>query len=373
MNTNEKIVGVWHRPNVSGKETDLAGLCAVLDQFHSAGINTVFLETFYHGKAVFRTDKVKYHDAVAAFSYGEHPDYATAFVLEAKKRGIGVHAWVQDFYIGVDEDVPLARDHQDWLLVNQSGSIRHTTEGQGFGGYIFLDPANPEVRAFLIGLYDELLTRLPAICGLNLDYIRYPVSVMEEDTDTGYTWISMKPFADRYGLALRDENDRAAFREQILEKDLCEAWRYYRSEYVTAFVRQVRELVNTKHPQKRISTAVFPEVEQTYQLKKQNFRVWVDSGYIDIVTPMVYFYEASQIFDAVKQLKTMCSNACCCTGLYTTYHNQSTQILAEHIAASDSAGADGVVFFDSAKTFFQASEDYMTYLSGAYGNNEIEK
>ena len=370
MNRNAKIVGVWHRPNVSGKETDLASLCAVLDQFRTAGINTVFLETFYHGKTVFKTDKVRYNDTVAAFEYGDYPDYATAFVLEAEKRGIGVHAWVQDFYVGVDESTPLISDHQNWLLVNQSGSIRHTTEGQGFGGYIFLDPANPEVSAFLIDLYDELLTRLPAIRGLNLDYIRYPVSAIEENTDTGYTAIAMQAFADKYGLEIKDERARACFHAQIVAKGLSDAWIFHRSEYITAFVHQVRKMVKEKHPGKLISTAVFPDVEQTYQLKKQNFKVWIDSGCIDIVTPMVYFYEASQISDSVKRLKAMCGDACCCTGLYTTYHNQSTQTLAEHVAASNGAGADGVVFFDSAKTFFQASEDYMGYLTEAFGKNE---
>ncbi|MBE6925641.1 MAG: hypothetical protein E7461_02245 [Ruminococcaceae bacterium] len=370
MNKNEKIVGVWHRPNVSGKETDLVSLCAVLDRFRSAGINTVFLETFYHGKTVFRTDKVRYNDTVASFVYGDYPDYATAFVVEAEKRGIGVHAWVQDFYIGVDEKTPLVTDHEDWLLTNQRGSIRHTTEGQGFGGYIFLDPANPEVGTFLTDFYDELLTKLPAIKGLNLDYIRYPVSVFEENTDTGYTRIAMESFAEKNGLTIKADDSREAFRRQIEEKGLEDAWTFHRSEYVTAFVRQVRQMVSSKHPGKLISTAVFPEVEQTYQLKKQNFRVWVDSGYIDIVTPMVYFYEASQIRDAVERLKAICSSARCCTGLYTTYHNQSTEALAEHIAASDKAGADGVVFFDSAKTFFQASEDYTAYLSAVFGESK---
>jgi uncharacterized lipoprotein YddW (UPF0748 family) len=370
MNTTEKIVGLWHRPNVSGKETDLAGLCAVLDMFRSAGINTVFLETFYHGKTVFRTDKVSYNDKLSSFTYGDYPDYATAFVLEAEKRGIGVHAWVQDFYIGVDENTALVCDHSDWLLVNQWGSIRHTTEGQGFGGYIFMDPANPEVKAFLVSLYDELLTRLPAIRGLNLDYIRYPVSEFAENTDTGYTRITMDAFAKSAGFTVDCENSREDFRAQIESRALLDAWIFHRSEYITEFVRQVREMVTQNHPGKVISTAVFPEVEQTYQLKKQNFKAWVDSGYIDIVTPMVYFYEAGQIHDAVKRLKKICSNAHCCTGLYTTYHNQSAEALGQHMAASESAGADGVVFFDSAKTFFQAAEDYAGYLRGVFGKNE---
>ena len=51
--------GVWHRPNVTGTETDLAGICNVLDTFRKTGINLVFLETFYHGMTVFRSSMVR--------------------------------------------------------------------------------------------------------------------------------------------------------------------------------------------------------------------------------------------------------------------------------------------------------------------------
>ncbi|MBO6365833.1 family 10 glycosylhydrolase, partial [Enterococcus faecalis] len=146
------IRGIWHRPNVGKNETNLAELCQVIDRFADAGINTVFLETFYHGKAVFKTEKVPYHTGLREYSYGDYPDYLTAFVTEADKRGIKVHAWVRDFYVGFLEDFEFVVDHRDWLLINQAGGIRHTTEGQGFGGYIFLDPANPAVREFLVDL-----------------------------------------------------------------------------------------------------------------------------------------------------------------------------------------------------------------------------
>ena len=35
--------GVWHRPNITGTETNLAGIRAVLDVFQETGINLVFL------------------------------------------------------------------------------------------------------------------------------------------------------------------------------------------------------------------------------------------------------------------------------------------------------------------------------------------
>lgn len=361
------LKGIWHRPNVGKNETNLAELCQVIDRFARAGINTVFLETFYHGKAVFKTEKAPYHTGLREYSYGDYPDYLTAFVTEADKRGIKVHAWVQDFYVGFLEDFEFVVNHQSWLLINQHGGIRHTTEGQGFGGYIFLDPANPEVRAFLVDLYDELLTKFPLIAGINLDYIRYPISELEEDTDTGYTELCMEEFAKKQNLTLDPSRKREDLVEQIKEKDLLAQWTAHRAYYITWFVRSVCEMIHQKHPGKIASTAVFSELAAAYRMKKQTISVWLEKKYIDMVTPMVYFYEADKVFEAVKGMKAMCNGIHCYTGLYTTYHDQSSTELAEHIAASERAGAEGFVLFDSNKTFFEAKENYEDFLAELSG------
>lgn len=363
----KQILGVWHRPNSGEKEGTLEGLCSVLDEFYAAGINLVFLETFYHGMSVMRSELVPYSEKLRDFTYGNYPDYLTAFVTEAKKRGIEVHAWVQDFYVGVDEDTPLVRDHADWMLFNQHGEMRHTTEGQGFGGYLFLDPSSPDVREFLGRLYDEILTKVPDLSGLNLDYIRYPVSDFLQNTDTGYTERSMLAFAERFGLTLARENMREDLVRQIRESDLLDRWIAYRSDFVSDFVKQIRDMLNERHPGKLISTAVFPEISQSYNLKKQNIGYWLDNRYIDMVTPMVHFYEGAKVYEAVKNLKSMCGDVRCYAGLYTTYHSQTIDELSSHIKASEDAGAEGVVLFDSAKTFYENKEDYLGFLSERFG------
>ena len=242
------------------------------------------------------------------------------------------------------------------------------TEGQGFGGYIFLDPANEEVREFLISLYDELLTNHPSIKGLNLDYIRYPISEISEGTDTGYTQISMQEFAEKQGIALEGDDVISSLNQKIKECGLAEAWTAHRAAYVTEFVKQVHDMVKDKHNDKLISTAVFAEIGQTYELKKQNIKAWLDNGYVDFVTPMVYFYEADQIFESVSKMKSICNGIECYTGLYTTYHKQTVNELDEHIKASERAGANGFVLFDAAKTFFEATEDYKGFLNTKYAD-----
>ena len=365
----KNVIGVWHRPNSGEREDTLEGLCGVLDEFQAAGINLVFLESFYHGKVVYRSELIPYSTRLGGFTYGDYPDYLSAFVAEAKKRNIDVHAWVQDFYIGVDEDAELVKKYSDWLLVNQHGGIRHTTEGHGFGGYLFFDPSRDEVRDFLKRAYDELLTKIPDLKGLNLDYIRYPVSDFNENTDTGYTEHSMLGFAKRCGLSLGSDNMREELNSLIREKGLLDEWIAYRAEFISDFVKSIRDMLNDKHPGKLISTAVFPEVNQSYMLKKQNIKLWLDSNYINMATPMVHFYEADKVYEAVKNLKSMCGDISCYTGLYTTYHNQTLTELADHIKASADGGAEGFVLFDSAKTFYEATVDYLGFLSERYGNS----
>ncbi len=359
--------GVWHRPNSSGRETNLAGLCSVLDQMAMAGINMVFLETFYHGMTVFKTNLVPYYTGFEKYDYGEYPDYLTAFAAEAKKRGIEVHAWVESFYIGVKEDTPLVKYFPDWLLINESGKIRHTTEGADLGGYIFLDPANADAREYLLKFYDELLTKVPDVCGLNLDYIRYPVSDFYSGTDTGYTDVSMSGFAKKHGLTINESNKYQDFKAQIRERSLVGEWTDYRAAQVTAFVSEVSEMVNKKHRDSIISVAVHPDINNAYNQKKQDFITWVEKGYIDVVTPMVYYYSASQISSALSEMLPKFDGVYCYSGLYTTYHNQSTDELEAHINASDNAGADGFVLFESVKTFFTPKYDYSGFLFDTFG------
>ena len=355
--------GVWHRPNASGRETTLEGLCSVLDEMATAGINMVFLETFYHGMTVYKTNLVPYYTGFDKFDYGEYPDYLTAFATEAQKRGIEVHAWVESFYLGISEDATLVKYFPEWLLKNEQGSIRHKTEGASLGGYIFLDPANADACAYLVKLYDEMLKKVPALCGLNLDYIRYPVSDFYAGTDTGYTTAAMAEFAELYDLSLNENTTPATFKQQIKSNSLVGKWTDYRAGKVTEFVRQVAETVNENHRDRIISIAVHPDIANAYNQKKQDFITWVESGYIDVVTPMVYYYTASQISSALKEMLPKFENVYCYAGLYTTYHDQSTGELEAHIRASEKAGADGYVLFESVKTFFNPAHSYAEFLS----------
>ena len=359
--------GIWHRPNSSGKETNLKGICSILDEMQNAGINMVFVESFYHGMSLFKSDNVPYYTEFEKYKYGKYPDYLTAFSSEAYKRGIEVHAWVESFYLGVNDNAQLVKKHSNWLLVNELGNIRHLTEGANLGGYLFFDPANKEVQKFLLNFYDELLTKVPYVSGLNLDYVRYPVSDFYNGTDTGYTNKAMSEFSKKYGLTLFKNDKCKNFKKQIEEKSLIDEWTGYRANQVTEFISKASKMVKEKHACNIVSVAVHPDIDSAYNQKKQDFSTWIDEGYIDVITPMIYYHDTHQISSTIKKLLAIFKGVYCYTGLYTTYHDQTVDELENHINTSNLCGADGFVLFESVKTFFTPSHNYAEMLSKKYG------
>ena len=73
--------GVWHRPNASGRETTLDGMRSVLDEMAATGINMIFLETFYHGMTVYKTNLVPYYTGFDKFDYA-----ISEFILSPRKE-----------------------------------------------------------------------------------------------------------------------------------------------------------------------------------------------------------------------------------------------------------------------------------------------
>lgn len=334
------VCGVWHRPNVMGNELSVDGIKGVLDEFMASGVNLIFLETFYHGMTIYNSQFVPLNSGFKNIDYSPYDSYLDAFLTEAEKRSIEVHAWVEDFYIGVSDNY-FTRNLNDWILKTRNNEIHHS-EGKDYGGYIFLDPSNASVREYLINFYNELLTKYNSIKGLNLDYIRYPVS--SKSDDTGYTINALNGFREKLGL----ENKEYSMSEYYKMVDNnYQKWVDYRASQVTLFVEEVSDFLRENHKDVYLSTAIFPETKASYNDKKQDFTKWLELGLIDIVTPMAYYDDTNTLKNA---LESMISNVESCylySGLSTTYHKLPNNKVIDQLNTTLNVGCDGYVFFGS--------------------------
>ena len=354
------VRGVWHRPI----EMTYEQIEENIKMYAKVGINTIFVETLYNGYSTFRTDSAEFpYNPKLSGSYTKnadnvYPDYLTAFVACCQEYGIEVHAWVENFYVGTQNDVPVVKNHPDWIMYNDDGTIYQRNEG---GSYIFLDPANKNVQDALVAFYLDLFQKVPGVAGLNLDYIRYPVTDRAEDS--GYTIDAMTGFAALKGMTFSDaqkaDRDKMAkkfkqlFDPSYLVGGQAEAdqnyadWMTYRAQIVTDYVRRIK--MEVKDTQKiLLSTSVFASITESLNMKKQDWKTWFSNGWIDIATPMAYYTDPSDVLTHVTAMIQSAGNICYYySGLASSYSGLPAWQNKEQIEASYMAGANGYVIFCS--------------------------
>lgn len=352
---------VWHRPI----ETTYADIETNIKMYKEIGINLIFVETLYNGYSAFKSDveEFPYHknlsDTYVSSDGESYGDYLSAFVALCKEYGIEVHSWVENFYVGIDPNAAVVKMHPDWIQYNDDGTYLQRNEG---GLYIFIDPANKAVQDTLIDYYNDLFDKNPDVAGLNLDYIRYPVS--SRDEDTGFTIESMKGFYEGV-MGKSFTANQSSSREKMYNKfvQLFDAnyllggeeeadanyqkWVEYRMGLITGYVKRIKTEIKDERGI-ILSTSVFASLQESTNMKKQDWQTWYLNGWIDLATPMAYYTNSADVLKRVNDMILMGGNNCLYyTGIASSYSGLPAWQNKEHIEASYQAGANGYVIFCS--------------------------
>ena len=273
---------IWLRP----KETTAEQVEAHVQQIKDAGLNTIFLETVFNGYTIFPVE----YDATY-----QNPDYEGFDVLQAyidacHSRGMQLHCWVESFFIGMqreDGGGPVMRAHKDWLLTDKEGN---NWEDTMYGKMYFFNPARPECREWIVGLYEILCTNYE-IDGIQLDYVRYPQKTKEKDY--GYDDYTINAFIAEKGYDPRE------YKEKSFE---VKTFEYYKQQQVTEFVKMCSTRLREIKPELILSLSVYPFFEDGREQFMQSSREWMEKGYGDLVVPMAYYENAVESLtkDAIK-------------------------------------------------------------------------
>ena len=329
--------GVWVRPI----ETTPAKIAATLDQIDAAGFNTVFLETVWQGYTI-------YPSAVAAAAGipAQRPnmvgfDPLQVWIDGAHERGIELHPWVHTFFVGVQSENggpgPVLGAHPEWAAVEREdvGKAGPQPSSQEVG-YYFVDPAMPAPRAYLKGLFEEILTTYD-VDGLHLDYIRYPVSEPWETAGFSYSDFTRSTFEAEHGVdpfTLTPADPR------------WESWNVWREQQVTSFVAEVRELQERVAPNDQISAAVFPNPADGLAKKFQNWADWVAKGYVDILTGMSFGTSAASVARETELMRAAVGDRnLLYTATYGPFRSSTPDVIVEQIQAVRDARSDGAALF----------------------------
>ncbi|MBD2246342.1 family 10 glycosylhydrolase [Nostoc sp. FACHB-888] len=296
-----EIRAVWLDRGTIVRAGNKAGLSKIFDRLAQAGINTVFFETVNAGYTIYPSQVAKEQNPLIR---GWDP-LADAVKL-AHERDMELHAWVWTFAAGnqrhnqiinVNSNYPgpVLAAHPDWANYDNLGNMIPVGQTKPF-----FDPANPEVRQYLLKLYEEIVTRYD-VDGLQLDYIRYPF----QDPSAGRSY--------GYGKAARAQFQQLTAVDPVnispSQPDLWQKWTTFRTEQVDSFVAQLSRQLRQKQPNLILSVAVFPlpELERIQKIQ-QNWETWARRGDVDLIVPMTYaldtsrFQRLAQPWIASKQL-----------------------------------------------------------------------
>ncbi|MBD2292179.1 family 10 glycosylhydrolase [Anabaena sphaerica FACHB-251] len=276
-----EIRSVWLDRGTIVNAGNEAGLAQIFDRLSQAGINTVFFETVNASYTIYPSQVAPQQNPLI-----KEWDPLAAAVKLAHARGMELHAWVWTFaagnrrhnqIIGVSPDYPgpVLAANPDWANYDQSGRMIPVGQTKPF-----LDPANPEVRQYLLKLYEEIVTRYQ-VDGIQLDYIRYPFQDPFSGRSYGYGKAAREQFKQQTGVDPVNISSH--------QRDLWQKWTAFRTEQVDSFVAEVSQMLRQKRSTLILSVAVFPlgEYERVQKIQ-QHWEVWARRGDIDLIVPMTY-------------------------------------------------------------------------------------
>lgn len=291
-----EIRAIWLDRGTIVKARSKADLKPLFDKMAEAGINTVFFETVNASYPIYPSRVAPEQNPLT-----KGWDPLQASIELAHERGMELHAWAWIFaaanqghnailnqsenYLG-----PLLSRHPDWALTDQNGAFFNKTPGFKKA---FFDPANPQVREYIIKLLEEITTRYD-VDGIQLDYIRYPFQDGYTKQTFGYSDISRQLFKQTTGTDPIDIKPNSPLWSQ---------WTGFRIQQVDSFVAEVSHRLKAKKPELVISAAVFPMARQQRLFKiQQNWEEWINSEWVDMMVLMTYALHTGNLEDRTKPI-----------------------------------------------------------------------
>lgn len=340
---SSELKGVWIRPTYYDRKS----IEQVLDNLCDAGINNIFIETYYHGKTIFPSQTMEKYGFIKQYEDYVGFDPLRIWIMEAHRRGIKVHIWFQTYYVGnkPPETNPqyILAVHPEWANYQKKNADSETiaysvSEHNGY----FIDPANPQVQNFLYELLCEIVERYKPD-GINLDYIRYPQSLSPiypnyDMSNWGYTQFARSEFKDMYGVDPIELKPNDA---------LWPYWRVYRCTKVSNFVRKASSLCRSNDI--LLTAVIFPNRTSAMDTKLQDWKNWSMNDFIDGFTPLFLTCDDKTAMSLMEEvLRNKSASTKLYAGLFVTFMNGSDTDLIKQIHAARRYSLNGLILFDYA-------------------------
>jgi len=294
---NVELRGTWFAWAGSNVPTK-ANITQTMEDLAAANFNLVYFDVWRYGYPYYQSQQFQDIAGISTDPYQlEGRDILMEAVAEAHRVGLQIEAWFEfGFVSGVGANDHIKQARPEWFAQKRNGSTDFDNNFQ------WLSHCNSEAQDFLIGLCTEV-ARNYDVDGIELDRIRYP------GLDCGYDSATVALYASEHNGNAPPTNIADA------------AWMSWRAEKLTQFMAACYDSIKAVNPDLMVSNApiVYP---YGYSNFCQDWRPWINEGYLDNVAPQVYRATNTQYtYDLDIQLAYVNDNQLVYPGITTMVNN----------------------------------------------------
>ena len=218
------------------------------------GMNRVLVQVRPFADAIYPSELFPWSDLCTG-TQGQDPGYDPLAILveQAHSAGLAIEAWVNPYRVRLNASYPAGE------LAADNPAIAHPEWAKEVNGGIYLDPANPDVQAYIADGVQEILDNY-AVDGIHFDDYFYPTT--EESFDEAEYAVSGTD------LSLAD----------------------WRRENVNSLVSLVYRTVKESSPTAVFGISPQGNPDNNYNGQYSDVGLWMSTpGYLDYVMPQIYW------------------------------------------------------------------------------------
>jgi uncharacterized lipoprotein YddW (UPF0748 family) len=333
---------------------------AIVQAARGSGFNTLLVQVRGRGDAYFASTLEPRADSLAGHPAGFDP--LETLITQARGEGLRVHAWVNVSLISSASELPASRTHlvyrhPEWLMLPRPlayqlsrievrspeylGRLARWTRAADDVEGLFASPVHPGAADHLVGVVDDLARRY-ALEGVHVDYVRYPGAEFD------YSRLALQAFRQDLDPAMTPD-ERRRFDPKSMTALLAaadtysERWSGFRRSRLNSLVLRLRTAVKTRRPDALFSAAVYPDPAEATARRFQDWPVWLENRWIDVVCPMAYTPDASLFASQIAGVRQAAGNQPVWAGI-GAYRLSPAQTV-ENIETARRLGASGIVLF----------------------------
>lgn len=354
----DEIRALWvQRATLNSSES----ITRMISTASSNGFNTIFVQIRGRGDAYFNSGVEERASSLTGTP--ENFDPLGETIAQARSVGLSVHAWVVVNLVSSATDLPASPDHviyqhPNWLMVPRALApelmkinfsnpeylgllTRWTRANAEKVEGLYLSPMNPDALTYTTQVVEDLVT-LYDVDGVHLDYVRYP------NNNFDYSKYALERFKSEVRSTISpDERARVDKLESIdpfaYPENFPNQWKQMRMAQLTALVARLSNAIHRIRPSALVSVAVIPDYTDALENTLQDWRTWVDNGFIDSLCPMAYTIDAEVFATQIKEIRALTPGSRLWAGI-GAYRLSPRQTL-ENINTAKELGANGIILF----------------------------